>query len=252
MDRIGDRADDDKRDAGRSGDARDDVAFEIDGERAGFYPSPAFFVRAGDDRKAPSTGPSIAPIPAASAATRDRKASAACQRPASTTTSVEITTSPARNSGAKAPAMPKLTRQFACRAAFSTRAVVRSRSPAPTTVENPAARAILASAASPEVHSIAAGNVDMTTSSRMGRRGRMLFHEPCGYRTSGPLPCHAELLSVFGTAALRRQMSLFKGRTAHAASCRLSAGDSGRGPRAGNRRGSRGSAERTRAETRPR
>jgi hypothetical protein len=49
--------------------------------------------------------------------------------------------------------MPKLIRQFARRTALSTRAAVRSRSPAPITTVNPAARAIFASAARPEVQS---------------------------------------------------------------------------------------------------
>src|SRR5579875_1463485 len=57
--------------------------------------------------------------------------------------------------------MPKLTRQLACGAALSTRLWVRSRSPAPTTTEKPAERAIFASAARPEVHRTAFGTLRM-------------------------------------------------------------------------------------------
>src|SRR6266446_5612901 len=68
-------------------------------------------------------------------------------------TSADRITWPGRRSGAKPPATPKLTRHFASRAAFSRRTIVRPWSPAPTMTGNPAARATLASAASPEVHS---------------------------------------------------------------------------------------------------
>ena len=43
--RVGDRAHDDERDAGCRGDAGDHIAFEVDGERAGFGPGAALFGR---------------------------------------------------------------------------------------------------------------------------------------------------------------------------------------------------------------
>ncbi len=124
-------------------------------------------------REVPSTGPSTAPTLAASPAIRVRNNSSLCQRSPAASTSVEMTTSPARNCGARPPAIPKLTRQFACRTARSTSAAVRWRSPPPTTVEKPAARAILASAKSPVVQSTCPGNVSMKNSPRIDRRESM-------------------------------------------------------------------------------
>ncbi len=102
---------------------------------------------------APNTAPSKAPISRAREAARVWKPGSAVQRLSSDTTSVEMTTSPGRRCGASAPAMPKLIRQFARWTASSMSVAVRSRSPAPMTTGNPAARAIFASAARPEVQS---------------------------------------------------------------------------------------------------
>lgn len=130
---------------------------------------------------APKTAPSMAPIFRATDATCAWNGAATVQRLPADTTSVEITMSPGRKCGASAPAIPKLIRQLARLAAFSTRTAVRSRSPAPITTGKPAARAILASAASPEVQS----TVDRRCICTLPRRWNWLF-SPADTRIGPP------------------------------------------------------------------
>src|SRR5271168_1251799 len=121
-------------------------------------------------------------MPLAKSAMRSRNCFPAHHRLSVVTTFVEMITSPARSSGASAPEMPKLIRQFACRTAPSTRVVVRLRSPAPTTTEKPAARAIFASAASPQIQSTAADSVISSKAPHQGSNaerhpGRIAVHQ---------------------------------------------------------------------------
>src|SRR6516225_5978235 len=101
---------------------------------------------------APNTSPSTAPIDRANWLNRQLTDGSIAQRWVPETTSPETTTVPTLSSGASPPAMPKLTRQSVFAAAVATSVAVRSRSPVPMTTENPAACAIVASTARPEMH----------------------------------------------------------------------------------------------------
>src|SRR5262245_38699013 len=122
---------------------------------------------------APNTGAETALIDCANAARRRRQVGSPCQAPRAETISAERIRSPGRNSGDRAPDMPKLTRQSAPGIAAATRASVRRRSPAPTTVENPRRRAIRASTASPETQT----NADLRSRKRLGSLRSRLARE---------------------------------------------------------------------------
>src|SRR5215472_11698705 len=136
---------------------------------------------------------------------RSRYCASTLQRCRSVTTSPETTTVPALSPGASPPAMPKLTRHFVRAAAVSTSAFVRSRSPATTTTENPAARAILASTARPEVHStVTSGCVCAPTIFR----GLKPSHRDSGdgRRLGTWLTCGCQALTVYALSAHQEAM----------------------------------------------
>src|SRR5215471_11268415 len=147
-------------------------------------------------------------MPRANLLSRSRYCASTLQRCRSDTTSPETTTVPALRPGASPPAMPKLTRHFARAAAVSTSALVRSRSPAPTTTENPAARAILASTARPEVHStVASGCVCAPTIFRRLKPSHRDSED--GRRLGTWLTCGCQALTLF---ALWAQPRSYAGR----------------------------------------
>ena len=98
------------------GGARDDDAFEIDREGAGLAPGAALVVLGGENgrgRRAP--GPRSRRSAAPTRVTSRVEPLLGPPAPVLVrSTSVERTTSPGRRCGARAPAMPKLTRHLAC------------------------------------------------------------------------------------------------------------------------------------------
>ena len=111
---IGNRARDEKGDAGLRGDAGDNVALEIDGEGACVAPSAIFFFLGCEDRaRSEYRAFKGADLARESGHTHLERFRRGVQRWSTDTTSADMTTSPGRKCGAKAPAMPKLIRQFA-------------------------------------------------------------------------------------------------------------------------------------------